>query len=217
MERAGGDQMKKILVVFSFVVLLLSASPTFAFTQHFTQNEFTTAESLDPGMTQTSIHFTLGEDYKSYYPEIRYGLGALVEVGVKFGVTSADEGSDTKLGALIGVDLKYQLIKEAEGIPIDMAVDLGFDNTIISKKNASEITFATIVSKGFPLTERGYKLVPYGGLEMSALYGSAVDKNDTSVYLLAGLEWKLSQKFMFLLEFKGGDNNLGGFGIRFEY
>lgn len=208
--------MKKMIFVFLFA-LLLSAKPVFAFV-HFTQNEFMTAESLDPGMTQTGIHFTLGEDYKSYYPVIRYGLGAMTEVGVKFGATSADyPGDNTKLGALIGIDLKYQLIKETEGIPLDMAVDLGYDNTIISNTNASEVTFSTILSKNVPLAERGYKLVPYGGLEMSALYGSAVPKNETSIYLIAGLEWKLSQKFMILLEYKGGDANLGGFGIRFEY
>jgi hypothetical protein len=215
--------MKKILVIFTCAVLMLSASRAFAFI-HFTQNTFTTAESLDPGMTQTGVHFTLGEDYKSYYPEIRYGLGALAEVGVKFGVTTADfKALDDKLGpgdkngALIGVDLKYQLIKETEGIPLDMAVDVGFDNTIISKKNASEVTFSTIFSRSFPLTERGYKLIPYGGLEMSAVYGSALPKNDTSVYAFVGVEWKVSQKFMFLLEYKGGESNLGGVGIRFEY
>ncbi|HUJ16653.1 MAG TPA: hypothetical protein VL197_01550 [Nitrospirota bacterium] len=215
--------MKKILVVLVCAMLTLSAGRAFAFI-HFTQNEFTTAESLDPGMTQTGVFFTLGEDYKSYYPEIRYGLGALAEVGVKVGVTDAQFqafadklGPGDKLGALIGIDLKYQLIKETEGIPLDMAVDLRFDNTIVSKKNASELTFSTIFSKSFPLTERGYKLVPYGGIEMSAVYGSALPKDDTSVYAFAGIEWKLSQKFMFLLEYKGGESNIGGVGIRFEY
>ena len=208
--------MKKIAGLITFMVLMLSAGPASAFI-HFTQNEFTTAESLDPGMTQTGIQFTLGEDYKSYYPEIRYGLGALTEVGVKFGVTSADIGPDTKLGALVGADIKYQLVKETEGIPLDMAVDLGLDNTIISKKNASEVTFSTIFSKGFPLTERGYKFIPYGGLEMSAIYGSYVPENDTSIYLFGGFEWKLSQKFMMLLELKGGSSTLGGISIRFEY
>jgi hypothetical protein len=209
--------MKKICIVLTVIILmLLPAGHALAFI-HFTQNEFTTAESLDPGMTQTGVHFTRGEHYESYYPEIRYGLGALAEVGVKFGATSADFGPENKLGVLLGVDLKYQIIKETEGIPLDMAVDLGFDNTIINSRNASEITFATIFSRGFPLTERGYKFVPYGGMEMSAVYGSAVPENDTSVYLFAGLEWKLTEKFMLLLEFKGGDSNLGGFGIRFEY
>lgn len=209
-------KMRKIAVLVTFAALLLSAGQASAFI-HFTQNEFTTAESLDPGMTQTGIQFTLGEDYKSYYPEVRYGLGALTEVGVKFGVTSADIGPDTKLGALLGFDIKYQLVKETEGIPLDMAVDLGFDNTIISKKNASEVTFSTVFSKGFPLTERGYKFIPYGGLEMSAIYGSFVPQNDTSVFLFGGFEWKLSQKFMVLLEAKGGHSALGGIAIRFEY
>jgi hypothetical protein len=209
-------KMRKIVVLFTFTVLMLSAGQASAFI-HFTQNEFTTAESLDPGMTQTGIHYTLGDHYKSFYPEVRYGLGALMEVGVKFGVTSADIDSENKVGALVGLDLKYQLIKESEGIPLDMAVDLGFDNTIITSKNASEVTFSTIFSKSFPLTERGYKFIPYGGLEMSAIYGSYVPKNDTSVYVFGGLEWKLSQKFMVLLEVKGGESTLGGIGVRFEY
>lgn len=200
-----------------FFALMASAGGASA-AVHFTQNEFTTAESLDPGMTQSGIHFTLGEHYKSYYPEIRYGLGALLEVGAKFGATSVDiNGDRDKLGVLVGVDLKYQLIKETDGVPLDLSVDLGFDNTIVNSKNASEVTFSTVLSKSFALTDRGYKIIPYGGLEMSALYGSLVDESDTSVYVLGGVEWKLSQKFMLLLELKAGPSTLGGAGIRFEY
>lgn len=200
-----------------FFALMASAGGASA-AVHFTQNEFTTAESLDPGMTQSGIHFTLGEHYTSYYPEIRYGLGALLEVGAKFGATSVDiNGDRDKLGVLVGVDLKYQLIKETDGVPLDLSVDLGFDNTIVNSKNASEVTFSTVLSKSFALTDRGYKIIPYGGLEMSALYGSLVDESDTSVYVLGGVEWKLSQKFMLLLELKAGPSTLGGAGIRFEY
>jgi hypothetical protein len=209
-------KMRKFVIPVIFAMLILSAGSASAFT-HFTQNAFTTAESLDPGMTQTGIHFTLGDGYKSYYPEVRYGLGALMEVGVKFGVTTTDAASQNKLGGLVGLDLKYQLVKQSEGIPIDMAVDLGLDNTIVSKRNASQVTFSTIFSRSYPLTERGYKLTPYGGLEMTALYGSYIPDNDTSVYIFAGLEWKLSQKFMVLLELKGGEDTLGGIGVRFEY
>lgn len=207
---------KSILAAMSFL-LMLCVSQAGAF-PNFTQNEFTTAESLDPGMTQTGMHFTLGDHYRSFYPEIRYGLGALLEVGVKFGVTSARFVPDDKLGALVGIDLKYQLIKEAEGIPLDLAVDLGFDNTIINSSNASEVSFSTILSKSFPLTERGYKFTPYGGLELASLYGSmqGVEK-DTEIYLIGGVEWKLSQKFMIMMELKTGDNTQGGLGIRFEY
>lgn len=194
-----------------------------------TQNEFISAESLEAGLVQSGIHFTLGEDYQSYYPVIRYGLGALLDVGFKFGATSADlvpqdnpyaiflNQKDAKLGALLGVDLKFQLIKETEGVPLDMAIDLGFDTTVISGRNISDLSFSTIFSKGFSLTERGYKLTPYGGLEMSALYGSYYKKDDTAVYAFAGLEWKISQRFMTLIEVKGGENLLGGVGIRFEY
>ena len=200
-----------------FFALMASAGGASAAVR-FTQNEFTTAESLDPGMTQSGVHFTLGEHYTSYYPEIRYGLGALLEIGAKFGATSVDLNDDRdKLGVLVGVDLKYQLIKETDGVPLDLSVDLGFDNTIVNSKNASEVTFSTVLSKSFALTDRGYKIIPYGGLEMSALYGSLVDDSDTSVYVLGGVEWKLSQKFMLLLELKAGPSTLGGAGIRFEY
>jgi hypothetical protein len=207
--------MKKIFWCMG-IVLMMTAGQAGA-TPHFTQNEFTTAESLDPGMTQSGINFTLGDNYKSFYAEMRYGLGAMMEFGAKFGVTPARINSSDKLGALVGVDLKYQLVKETEGVPIDLSLDVGFDNSIISKKNASELTFSTIVSKGFPLTDRGYKLVPYGGLEMSSLYGSLINDNSTSLYIFGGLEWKLSQKFMILLELKTGASTLGGAGIRFEY
>ena len=224
---------KSIPIAISFL-LMLCVGQAGAF-PNFTQNEFTTAESLDPGMTQTGINFTLGDDSKSYYAEIRYGLGALTEVGFKFGavsasfnpsivdeVVSAKTGNKLtrgdKLGALVGIDLKYQLIKETDGIPLDLAVDLGLDNTIINSSNASEVSFSTILSKSFPLTERGYKFSPYGGLEMASLYGSLPGlKDETALYIFGGFEWKLSQKFMIMMELKTGDHTQGGLGIRFEY
>lgn len=208
--------MKKIIALCIGIMMVLSVGLSEAKTR-FTQNEFTTAESLDPGMTQVGIHFTLGDHYKNYYPEIRYGLGALFEVGVKFGVTMASIDSSDSFGALVGVDLKYQLIKETDGVPLDLAVDLGLDNTIIRDRNATELSFATIVSKGFSLTDRGYKFIPYGGLEMATLRGSLLNEDTTSVYLFGGIEWKISQKFMLLLEAKAGPIAMGGVGIRFEY
>jgi len=74
--------MRKIAVLL-FVITVLAAVPGRAsaftkFNQNPTQNLFITAESLDPGMTQTGIFFTRGEHYENYYPEIRYGLGALL-------------------------------------------------------------------------------------------------------------------------------------------
>jgi hypothetical protein len=141
----------------------------------------------------------------------------MLEVGVKFGVAVATIESSESIGALVGADLKYQLIKETEGVPVDMAVDLGLDTTIIHGLNATELTFSTIFSKGFPLTDRGYKFVPYGGLEVASLRGSLPDDNNTSLYLFGGLEWKLSQKFMLLLEVKAGPTTVGGAGVRFEY
>lgn len=209
--------LKKSILAAFLSSLMLCVSQAGAF-PNFTQNEFTTAESLDPGLTQTGMHFTLGDHYRSFYPEIRYGLGALLEVGVKFGVTSARFQPKDKLGALVGIDLKYQLIKEADGIPLDLAVDLGFDNTIINSSNASELTFSTILSKGIPLTERGYKFTPYGGLEMSSLYGSLPGlEKETALYVFGGIEWKLSQKFLIMMELKTGEHTQGGLGIRFEY
>lgn len=211
------NRMKRIVSCFVILgaVLTLSAGQASAF-PHITQNSFMTGESLDPGMTQTGVHFTLGDHHKSYYPSVRYGLGAMMEVGVKFGAVSADLDPEDKVGALIGIDLKYQLVKETEGIPVDLSVDLGLDNTIISSNNATELTFATIISRSFPLTDRGYKLIPYGGLAMSSLDGSLVE-NAAYVNMFAGLEWKLSQKFMILFEIKGGDRATGGAAIRFEY
>jgi hypothetical protein len=210
--------MKKsfFIIVVIGAVLMLSAGRASAF-RHFTENEFMTAESLDPGMTQTGINFSLGDHFVSYYPEIRYGMGALFALGVRFGATQARLDNGDNLGILAGADLKYQLIRETDGIPIDLSVDLGLDNTIISSKNASELTFATIASKGIPLTDRGYKIVPYGGLALSAQYGSLPGKNESYINVFAGLEWKLTQKFMILLELKGGDQTVGGAGIRFEY
>lgn len=210
--------MKKIFTVIFIIsaIVMLPAGRASAF-RAFTENEFMTAESLDPGMTQVGINYSLGEHYVSYYPEIRYGLGALMELGVRFGATSARLGSGENIGLLVGADLKYQLAKETEGIPIDLSVDLGLDNTIISNRNASELTFATIASKSIPLTDRGYKIIPYGGLAMSGLYGSLPDKRDSYVNVFAGLEWKMTQKFMILLEFKAGKQMTGGAGIRFEY
>lgn len=208
--------MKKIVSLCAGIMLVLLAGQVGA-TPRFTQAEFTTAESLDSGMTQAGIQFTLGDHYKNYYPEVRYGLGAMMEVGVKFGLTSASIDSGESVGALVGADFKYQIIKETEGVPIDLAVDLGLDNTIIHSKNATVTSFSTIVSKGFSLADRGYKFTPYGGLEMAVLRGSLPDDNNTSLNVFGGLEWKLSQKFMILLELKSGSKLMGGAGIRFEY
>jgi hypothetical protein len=211
-------KLQKVMVWFIGLLVICPASLTAAST-HYTQNEFVTAESLDAGMTQTGVNFSVGDHDKSFYAAIRYGLGAMMEVGVKLGASSVklDSSSDDKLGPLVGIDLKYQLIKETEGIPLDMALELGFDNTVINSENASEVTFSTIFSKGFPLTDRGYKFTPYGGLEMSSIRGSLIDDKNTSVYVFGGLEWKLSQKFMLLLELKAGASTVGGAGIRFEY
>jgi hypothetical protein len=208
----------KVIVCFIGILLMISAGQAPA-SPHYTQNEFTSAESIDAGMTQTGVNFTLGDHDKSYYVAIRYGLGAMMEIGAKIGGSSVklESSSDDKVGGLVGVDFKYQLVKESEGIPIDMSLDLGFDNTIINSKNASEVTFSTIFSKGFPLTDRGYKLIPYGGVEMSALNGSLVDDKSTAFYIFGGLEWKITQKFMLLLEVKAGPSTLGGIGINFEY
>jgi hypothetical protein len=208
--------MKKTILWCLGIFLVLSAGLAGA-DPHFTQNKFTTAESLDSGMTQAGVFFSLGDHYKSYYPEVRYGLGAMLEVGVKFGAALVTMDSSDSLGALIGGDIKYQVIKETDGVPLDMSLDIGLDNTILHNKNASELTFSTIFSKGFPLTDRGYKFVPYGGLEMSAVRGSLPDDSNTSLYLFGGLEWKLTQKFMLLLEVKAGPSVVGGAGIRFEY
>ena len=209
--------MRNVVICFTFLVLLLAAGPAPAYT-HYTENTFATAESLDPGMTQMGIHYSQSTDhFESFYPSVRYGVGALFEIGGRFGVTSADFDSRTKLGGLVGLDVKYQLIKETEGIPLDMAVDLGWDDHFIDHKNASEVTFSAIFSKGIPLTDRGNKFIPYIGLEMSALYGSAVPDNDTAMYLFGGIEWKLSQQFMIMLEGKEGETFIGGIGIRFEY
>ncbi len=116
-----------------------------------------------------------------------------------------------------GKGTQAKRLQETEGIPLDMSVDLGFDTTVVNNKNASVTSFSTIISKGFPLTDRGYKFVPYGGLEMASLGGSLVNENKTSMYVIGGIEWKLTQKFMLLLELKTGASTLGGAGIRFEY
>jgi len=211
--------MKKTFFIFVAIsaALMLSAGRASAIS-HFTVNEFTTAESLDPGMTQTGIAFSLSDDYTSYYPEVRYGMGALLELGARLGAVQATLDSGRNLGILAGADLKYQLIKETEGVPIDLAVDLAWNNLIVDGKNASEMTFATIASKSIALTDRGYKLVPYGGLALSALFGSHSNHNNDSYFnVLAGLEWKLTQKFMLLFEVKAGDQLTGGAEIRFEY
>lgn len=209
--------MKRYLSLAIAAVLVFGWTGRAFAVNHLTQNEFTTAEALDPGMTQAGIHFSLGEDYKSYYPAIRYGLGALFEVAVKFGMTTVDVGPEDKIAALVGADLKYQLVKETDGIPVDMAVDVGFDTNIISGSNVSDLTFSTIFSKGFPLTERGYKFTPYGGVEMSSVYGSYISENDTNVTIFGGFEWKMTQKFVMTGEIKLGENMVGGLGIRFEY
>jgi len=210
--------MKRIVAVAVLVLLMFSGRNAGADSfKTLNQNEFMTAESIDAGMTQAGVHFTLGENYRSYYPAFRFGLGALAEIGVKVGASTIDIGSEDKAAILLGADVKYQLVKQTEEVPVDMAIDLGFDTHILSGKNVSEVSFSTIFSRSFPLTERGYKVTPYGGIELSVLNGSYLADRETDYYVFAGVEWKLSQKAMFYGEFKAGDNTLGGIGIRFEY
>ncbi len=208
--------MKKLYLLLFIASISLCAftGPADAFS--ITQNEFITAQSLDQGMTQVGVFFSLDRQYNSFYPAVRHGLGALFEVGAKFGAVT-NVRPDDKVGALAGVDLKYQLIKETSGIPLALAADLGFDSLIISRRNVSEIKFSTIFSKSFPLTERGYKFTPYGGLQVSSLFGSFLSDDQTNVNVFAGLEWKITQKFMAMLEVKTGRTTVGGTGIRFEF
>ncbi len=210
--------MLRIITLGLFVLLVLAAGIARADSiETLTQNVFTTAESLDAGLTQAGVHFTLGESYRSFYPAFRFGLGGLAEIGVKFGATTADIGPENKVAVMGGADVKYQLVKQTEGIPVDMAVDLGFNSHIISGKNISEVTFSAIFSRSYPLTERGYKVTPYGGIELSTLYGSYLVKNETDYYVFGGAEWRVAQKTMFYAELKTGNHTLGGIGIRFEY
>jgi hypothetical protein len=207
--------MKKHLVCIAIVMMtVLFAGQAGA--NSITQNEFITAQSLDSGMTQAGVFFSLDKHYQSFYPAVRYGLGALFEIGGKVGaVTNMDPGN--KNGAFVAVDLKYQFIKQTEGIPIDMAADIGFDTILVSRRNVSELKFSTIFSRGFTLMDRGYKFTPYGGLQVSALYGSFLHDDHVDFNAIAGLEWKISQKFMVLLELKGGTTLVGGVGVRFEF
>jgi len=209
--------MKKYLLVQCIIFILIATVFTGrANAVSLTQNEFITAQSLDPGMAQAGVFFSLGNELKSLYPEVRYGIGALFEVGAKVGaVINADPNNSN--GVLMGVDLKYQLIRQTEGVPIDLALDLGFDTSILSGQNVSELKFSTIFSRSFSLTDRGYKLTPYVGLQVSALYGSYLSNDQTNVNVFGGLEWKLTQKLMALLEFKTGNSTIGGVGVKFEF
>jgi hypothetical protein len=207
---------KHLLLCIAVVLLTVMFSSSAGATMSITQNEYITAQSLDPGMMQAGVFFSIDRHYNSFYPVVRYGLGALFEVGAHFGAVT-NVGSDEKNGAFAGVDLKYQIIKQTEGVPIDMAVDLGFDTILISRRNVSEGKFSTIFSRSFALMDRGYKLTPYGGLQVSALYGSFLSDDHVDVNVFAGLEWKISQKFMVLVEAKGGRTLVGGAGIKFEF
>src|SRR5512145_1509201 len=119
-------------------------------------NQFVTAESLDAGMPKAGVLITFGERYQSYYPAFRFGLGGMLEAGVRAGITTAGTSDDDKVGTLVGGDIKFQLVKQTEGVPVDMAIDLGFDTNIVSGKNVSYLSFSTIFSRQFPLTDRGY-------------------------------------------------------------
>jgi hypothetical protein len=49
------------------------------------------------------------------------------------------------------------------------------------------------------------------------LRGSLPEDGNTYMNVFGGLEWKVSQKFMLILEVKTGPSTMGGAGIRFEY
>jgi len=217
---------RKILVATLVLMLATVVDAGAKGAETLTQNEFMTAESLDSGMSQIGVFFSSGDGYRSFYPSFRYGLGSLFEVGIRGGVSTIDTGgpfsqtvntgSDNKAAMFVGGDIKYQLVKSTEGVPVDMALDLGLNNHFIGG-NATELTFQTTFSRSFPLTDVGYKITPYGGLEVSALYGSGFPKHGTDYYVFAGAEWKMSQKSLLYLEIKTGAHTVAGLGIRFEY
>lgn len=207
--------MKKNIVCIAIVVVTLVLAGH-AMAASFTQNEFITAESLDSGMTQAGVAVSLSRHYNSFYPAVRYGLGALFEVGGKVGVVTNVDPSD-KVGGLAGVDLKYQFIKQTDYIPVDMAADLAFDTIIISRSNVSEMKFSTIFSRGFTLTDRGYKFTPYAGLQVSALFGSYLPEDQTNFNVFGGIEWKINRKFLVMLEAKTGRTTIGGAAVKFEF
>jgi len=215
--------MRRLFSLFIAVYLLSFAAQADAI-ETLTQNTFTTAESLDEGMTQSGIFLSKGNHYVSYSPEFRYGLGSMLEVGAKVGAIAMDVttpvsfGTTSKLSAMVGADLKYQVLKRTEDIPIDLAFDLGLDTTFISGDHVTELSFLTIVSRGFPLTEGGYKITPYGGVELSSQFSSSQYLEDeTRFYAVGGLEWRLSRKFMLTAEIKAGSTALAGIGISVEY
>ncbi len=220
---------RKILVAALALMLATAVDAGAKGAVTLTQNEFMTAESLDAGLSQIGVFFSFGDGYQSFYPSFRYGLGSLFEVGLRAGVSSIDSGgpsppssktintgSNSTVAVLVGGDIKYQLVKSTDGIPVDMALDLGLNNHFIGG-NATELTFQTTFSRSFPLTDVGYKITPYGGLEVSALYGSGFPKHGTDFYVFAGAEWRITQKSLLYLEVKTGDHTIGGLGIRFEY
>lgn len=210
--------MKKMLSSMLFCSLCFGAQLVSARTvETLNQNEFMTAESLDTGMTQAGVHVTIGERYQTYYPAFRYGIGGMFEGGIRFGATTAGTGADDKVATMVGADIKLQLVKQTDDVPVDMAIDLGFDTHILSGKNVSDLTFSTIFSRAIMLTDRGYKLSPYGGIELSVLSGSYLADRETDYYVFAGAEWKFTQKSMMYFEIKTGDHTLGGIGVRFEY
>lgn len=208
--------MKKYFFGIASALLVMTLCAGQASALSITQNEFITAESLDPGMTQAGVTVSLSRHYNSFYPAIRYGLGALFEVGGKFGVVTNVDPSD-KIGGLVGVDLKYQFIKQTDYIPVDMAADLGFDTIIISRSNVSEVKFSTIFSRGFTLMDRGYKFTPYAGLQVSALFGSFLPDDQTNFNVFGGIEWKISRNFLVMLEAKTGRATIGGAAVKFEF
>ena len=119
--------MKRLMALMIVFALTLAGGTAGADTfKTLTQNEFTTAESLDAGLTQAGVHFTLGESYRSFYPTVRFGLGALFEAGVKFGATTADTGAEDKVvqiptGAPSALRrLKLELLFEASYLKQDV-------------------------------------------------------------------------------------------------
>lgn len=207
--------MRKIFCAAAVSVLMFLVTGQAGAVQ-ITQNEFTTAESLDPGMSQVGVNFSFANDFDSYYFSGRYGLGALFDVGAKLGMI-ANLKPQERNGAIAGVDLKYQFVKQTEGVPIDIAADIALDGIIISRRNVNEFKFSAIVSRGFTVFDQRYKITPYGGLQLSALFGSYFPENDTNFYIFAGAEWRITQKLLAIAEVKTGATTIGGLSLKVEF
>ncbi|MCX6827217.1 MAG: hypothetical protein NTV06_08160 [candidate division Zixibacteria bacterium] len=158
--------------------------------------------------------FGLGDELKSIYGNITYGLSDYTDGRLKLGFSDLDQ-PNTKPKLLLGLDFKYQFMdyyNKKNKDPFDMAVTCLFEYVDYGGWNVLEFGGGLIASIPYRLNS-GQRLIPYGRLNFRL---EDIHESDFVAGLNLGVKYELSQGVNVYGEFQI-DGNSGFFtGLEFR-